>query len=92
MYCDEQIEAINPIRSDEFPVVYEQGKASAYIVNIRKFQEFELLVDNLLHLRKEDEDALIRDDGIPDLLIAKARKEVAERRGTQNWKALIDAI
>ncbi len=92
MYSKEQIEAINLMMRDEFPVIYEQGKASAYIVSIKKFREIELLVDNPMHLREEDEDALIREAGVLDALIARARKEVAERGSAQNWKEQIDAI
>lgn len=92
MHFVERAESVNPVKSEEFPVVYEHGEARAYIVDIQKFQEIELLVDNLMHLRKEDEDALIRDSGILDVLIARAKEEVAERGRSKCWQEQIDAL
>ncbi len=92
MFFAERAESVNPLKSEEFPVVYEQGKARAYIVDIQKYQEIELLVDNLMHLRKEDEDALIRDSGILDVLIARVKEQVAERGRSKCWQEQIDAL
>ena len=92
MNFPKRAESVNPLKSEEFPVIYEQGKARAYIVDIQKFQEIKLLVDNLINLRKEDEDALIRDSGILDVLIARAKEEVAERGRSKCWQEQIDAL
>jgi hypothetical protein len=64
----------------------------AVIVDIQKYREFELLVDNLINLREEDEDAILRESGILEKLVARAREEARSSGGQPKWEDEIDAL
>ena len=74
-------DAVNPVSGAKFPIIFEQGKPKAVIVDIQKYREFELLVDNLSNLREEDEDAILRESGVLEKLVARAREEAMSSGG-----------
>ena len=82
----------NPLSGTKFPIIFEQGRPKAVIVDIKKYREFELLVDNLINLREEDEDAILRESGILERLVATAREEARSSGGQPKWEDEIDAL
>ena len=82
----------NPFKAADFPVIFEKGEAKAVIMDMEKYRELELLVDNLINLREEDEDAIIKDSGVIDKLITRARKEAKKASSGTNWVEEIDAL
>lgn len=82
----------NPLSGARFPMIFEQGQPKAVIVDIHKYREFELLVDNLINLREEDEDAILRESGILEKLVAKARQESRSSGEQTQWEDEIDAL
>jgi hypothetical protein len=56
-------------------MIFEQGQPKAYIVDVQKYREFELLVDNLIDLREEGEDAILTESGVLEKLVARARED-----------------
>lgn len=85
-------EVANPLSGGNFPVIFEQGQPKAVIIGIQKYREFELLVDNLINLREEDEDAILTDAGILEKLIAKAMEESRAAGAPLKWEDEIDAL
>ena len=85
-------EVTNPLSEGNFPVIFEEGEPKAVIIGIQKYREFELLVDNLINLREEDEDAILTDSGILEKLIAKAMEESRAAGALPNWEDEIDAL
>ena len=85
-------EVTNPLSEGNFPVVFEKGEPKAVIIGIQKYREFELLVDNLINLREEDEDAILTDSGILEKLIAKAMEESRAAGAPLKWEDEIDAL
>ena len=85
-------EVANPLSGETFPIILEQGRPKAFIVDIQKYREFELLVDNLINLREEDEDAILTDSGMLAKLVAKARQESRATELCPRWEDEIDAL
>ena len=81
-----------PLKTQDFPIITEGGKPKAVIMDIAKFHEFELLVDNLIHLREEKEDELIAKSEILEKLMTMARQEIQESKAETPWEKQIDAI
>ena len=82
----------NPFKAGDFPVIIEKGKAKAVIMDMEKYRELDLFVDNLINLREEDEDAMIKDSGVIEKLIAKARAEAVKVSSDTNWVKEIDDL
>ncbi len=82
----------NPFKAADFPVIVEKGEAKAVIMDMEKYRELELLVDNLINLREEDEDAMIKDSGVIEKLIARAREESIKASSGTNWVEEIDDL
>jgi hypothetical protein len=82
----------NPLTGAVFPTIFVKGRPRAVIVDIQKFRELELLVDNLINLRAEDEDALLLDSGMLETLVAKARAESRRSPEHVDWEDQIDAL
>jgi hypothetical protein len=82
----------NPLSGAKFPIIFEQGQPKAVIVDIHKYREFELLVDNLINLREEDEDAILTESGILQKLVVKARQESRSSGERTTWEDEIDAL
>lgn len=56
------------------------------IIGTEKLREFELLVDNLINLREEHEDAILTDSGILEKLVAKAMEESRAAGAPPKWE------
>lgn len=56
------------------------------IIGTEKFREFELLVDNMINLREEHEDAILTDSGILEKLVAKAMEESRAAGAPPKWE------
>lgn len=82
----------NPFKAADFPVIVEKGEAKAVIMDMEKYRELELLVDNLINLKEEDEDAMIKDSGVIEKLIARAREEAIKTSSGTNWVEEIDVL
>ena len=54
-------------------------------MDMEKYRELELLIDNLIDLREEDEDAMIKDSGVIEKLIARAKEEAIKASSGTNW-------
>lgn len=61
-------------------------------MDIAKFHEFELLVDNLIHLREEQEDGLIAKSEVFEKLLANVRQEIQEGKAEVSWEEQIVAM
>ena len=85
-------EVRNPLTGAVFPTIFEKGQPRAVIVDIQKYRELELLVDNLINLRAEDEDAVLLDSGILEKLVTKARAEARQSPAHVDWEDQIDAL
>lgn len=85
-------DVVNPLSGVRFPIIFEQGQPKAVIVDIQRYREFELLVDNLINLREEDEDAILRESGILEKLVAKARQESMSLGEKTKWEDELDAL
>ena len=85
-------EVANPLSGETFPIILEQGRPKAFIVDIQKYREFELLVDNLINLREEEEDAMLIDSGILEKLVARAREESRVAMLHSRWEDEINAL
>jgi len=83
---------VNPLTSANFPTIYERGKPKAFIVDIEKYRELEVLVDNLINLREEDEDSILEDSRLLDKLAAKAKDELTAATRIPKWEDELDAL
>ena len=82
----------NPLKLASFPVILEQGEAKAIVMDMQKFRELELLIDNLINLREEDEDAVIIELGVLEKLIRRARDESKKSPGHGDWDDELSAL
>ena len=71
-----------------FPVVYEENREKAVIVDIGSFEKIEIILDNLLNRDIEEEDRLLVTSGILDKLLDEARTTAP----TQQWRNKLDAL
>jgi hypothetical protein len=82
----------NPLSGANFPMIFEQGQPKAFIIDIQKYRELELLVDNLINLREEDEDVILRDSDVLRKLVERAREESRSAKDHVNWEVELDAL
>lgn len=73
---------------DRFPVVYEDGKPKAVLVDISSFGQFELMVDNLLNRDGEPEDAILAASEVLKRFVAQAQQESP----SANWEQELDEL
>ncbi len=92
MQTAKHLRITNPLKSQDYPIITEGGKPKAVIMDIAKFHEFGLLVDNLIHLREEKEDGLIAKSEVFEKLLADVRQEIQEGKAEVSWEEQIDAI
>jgi len=85
-------EIANPLSGVNFPMIFEDGLPKAVIIGLERYREFELLVDNLINLREEHEDAILTDSGILEKLVAKAMEESRAAGAPPKWEDEIDAL
>jgi len=85
-------EVSNPLSGATFPMIFEQGQPKAFIVDVQKYREFELLVDNLINLREEEEDAILTESGVLEKLVARAREESRAATVHSGWEDEINAL
>jgi hypothetical protein len=82
----------NPLKLASFPVILEHGEAKAIVMDMQKYRELELLIDNLINLREEDEDAVITESEVLEKLIRRARDESKKLPRRTNWGDELDAL
>lgn len=58
---------------DRFPVLYENGKPKAVLVDMMSFAQIELIIDNLLNREEEAEDSLLAASAALRQLVAQAK-------------------
>jgi hypothetical protein len=73
---------------DRFPMVYEQDREKAVIVDIGSFEKIEMILDNLLNRVGEDEDQILAASSLLEQLIDEAR----ETEPAQQWRRELDAL
>lgn len=73
---------------ERFPVVYEQGKPKAVIVDVESFAQVELILDNLLNRESEPEDAVIAASLVLRQQLSKAR----EQTPSADWERELDEL
>ncbi len=73
---------------DRFPIVYEQNREKAVIVDIGSFEKIEMILDNLLNRAIEEEDRLLVTSGLIEQLLTEARATTP----AQQWKSELNAI
>ncbi|MFQ5811597.1 MAG: hypothetical protein ACE5I2_00155 [Anaerolineae bacterium] len=60
---------------ERFPVVYEEGKVKAFLVDAASFAQIELILENLLNREGEPEDTILAASAVLQRLAAQARQE-----------------
>ena len=73
---------------DRFPMVYEQDREKAVIVDIGSFEKIEMILDNLLNRDVEEEDRLLAASGLLEQLLDEARATTPAQR----WRSELDAL
>lgn len=73
---------------DRFPVIYEQGKPKAVIVDVDSFAQVELILDNLLNREEEPEDALIA----ASLTLRRSLARAREQSAPADWEQELDEL
>jgi len=73
---------------DRFPVVYENNKPKAVIIDIKTFEKIDLILDNLINRDTESEDTLLTASGLLEKLI----KEVRMSSPSEDWRAELDEL
>lgn len=44
---------------NQYPIIYENGKETAVVVDIQSFRQIEFILDNLLNREQEPEDEIV---------------------------------
>ena len=44
---------------NQYPIIYENGKETAVVVDIKSFRQIEFILDNLLNREQEPEDEIV---------------------------------
>jgi hypothetical protein len=73
---------------DRFPMVYEQDREKAVIVDIDSFEKIEMILDNLMNRVGEEEDRLLVASGLLEKLLDEARTTAP----TQRWRSELGAL
>jgi len=73
---------------DHFPVVYENNKAKAVLVDMVSFEKIEMILDNLMNRGPETEDSILSAAGILKNLVNEARNTLPSK----NWRAELDEL
>jgi hypothetical protein len=71
-----------------FPVVYEEDREKAVIVDIGSFEKIEMILDNLLNRDVEEEDQILATSGILEKILDEAHTTTP----TQSWRSELDAL
>lgn len=53
------MQQVKTLSQNQYPVIYEDGKETAVVVDIKSFQQIQLILDNLLNREQEPEDAIV---------------------------------
>lgn len=65
---------MNHLATEKFPILYEDQRPVAVLVDIDSFRQIEFILDNILHREAEPEDAIIAATAeLWNKLITKAR-------------------
>lgn len=73
---------------ENFPVVYEAGKATAVVVDVNSFSQMEIVLDNLLNREREPEDAILVASNLLKVLLEKAQAEPT----VEEWERELDDL
>jgi len=79
----------NPL-CGEFPVIMENGKSKAFVVDAKVFQRLQVILDNLLRREPETEDALIATSKAFQKLLAQV--EVEKDKPSSSWREELRAL
>lgn len=74
--------------ADHFPLVYENDKAKAVIVDIESFEKVEMILDNLMNRGAESEDNLLVASGLLKKLVGESKKISP----SDNWRNELDGL
>ncbi|GIK58368.1 MAG: hypothetical protein HND44_17305 [Chloroflexi bacterium] len=70
------MQQVKTLSQNQYPVIYEDGKETAVVVDIKSFQQIQLILDNLLNREQEPEDAIVAEAHILwQRMIQKAQAE-----------------
>ncbi|MEZ4591563.1 MAG: hypothetical protein R3D55_10550 [Chloroflexota bacterium] len=50
------MQLIKSFSQNQYPIIYENGKETAVVVDIQSFRQIEFILDNLLNREQEPED------------------------------------
>ncbi len=78
------MQQVKTLSQNQYPVIYEDGKETAVVVDIKSFQQIQLILDNLLNREQEPEDAVVAEAQI--LWQRMIQKAQAEDK-TSDWVA-----
>lgn len=53
------MQQVKTLSQNQYPVIYEDGKETAVVVDIKSFHQIQLILDNLLNREQEPEDAIV---------------------------------
>jgi len=73
---------------ERFPVVYEEGKVKAFLVDEASFAQIELILENLLNREEEPEDTILAASTVLRRLVAQARQEPP----SADWERELDEL
>lgn len=79
----------NPLFAD-FPVVMEQGKPKAVLIDIAVLRQLQVIVDNLLNREAEPEDAVLATSEAFHRLLAKVEAETPTP--SKDWRMELRAL
>ncbi|MCP4106922.1 MAG: hypothetical protein GY749_15505 [Desulfobacteraceae bacterium] len=74
--------------ADLFPIVYENDKAKAVIVDMESFEKLGMILDNLVNRCAESEDSLLAASGLLEKLVDESKKISP----SDNWKSELDEL
>lgn len=53
------MQLIKSFSQNQYPIIYENGKETAVVVDIQSFRQIEFILDNLLNREQEPEDEIV---------------------------------
>ncbi|MCP4361335.1 MAG: hypothetical protein GY796_25275 [Chloroflexi bacterium] len=53
------MQPVKNLSQNQYPVIYEDGKETAVVIDIKSFRQIKLILDNLLNREQEPEDEIV---------------------------------
>jgi hypothetical protein len=70
------MQPVKTFSQNQYPVIYENGKETAVVIDIDSFQQIKLILDNLLNREQEPEDEIVAEaNALWQRMIQEAKTE-----------------